>query len=72
MGVDTIRICQETRRKPRIHGGKEVGQDEFAVGSEIHREGRLSHHRDFIKETTKLSLQKFTPIWRHCKAPRWG
>lgn len=67
------RICKETRRKPQTPGGAgEEGAEDFAVESKIQREGRSSHHRDFIKETTKFSLTKFTPMWRQRKASSQG
>lgn len=48
------------------------GQREFVVKSKIQVEGRCSHHRDFIKETTEFSLKKFTPTWRPCMVPSQG
>jgi hypothetical protein len=48
------------------------GQKDFAVESQIQREGGSHHHRDFIKETTKLSLQKFVSTFRPCVAPAPG
>lgn len=48
------------------------GQREFVAKSKIQMEGRSSHQRDFIKETTEFSLEKFTPTRRQCTVPSQG